>query len=48
MFTVISPKGRVMCFYIKSVAELYALNCGGTMISEDVLKTPVDKDSVCM
>lgn len=41
-FTVISPLGKVMCFYIRSVAEMYRLNCGGVLVCSDVLDTLVD------
>jgi hypothetical protein len=36
-YTVITPAGKVMMFYIKSVAELYASNSGGTLVDESVL-----------
>ena len=34
-YTVITPLGKVMCFYIKSVAEMYALNTRGTLIGDE-------------
>jgi hypothetical protein len=34
-YTVITPLGKIMCFYIKSVAELYATNTGGTLIGDE-------------
>ena len=36
-YTVITPVGKVMCFYIKSVAEMYAKNSGGTLIGDEIL-----------
>lgn len=36
-YTVITPTGKVMMFYIKSVAEMYAINTRGTLIDESVL-----------
>jgi len=36
-YTVIFPSGKVMCFYSKAVAELYASNHNGTMMTEAVL-----------
>lgn len=36
-YTVIFASGKVMCFYNKTVAELYALNYNGTMLTEEVL-----------
>jgi hypothetical protein len=32
MYTVIFPTGRVMQFYVKSVAQLYAQNGRGTLV----------------
>ena len=32
MYTVIFPSGRVMQFYVKSVAQLYAQNGRGTLV----------------
>jgi hypothetical protein len=34
-YTVITPLGKIMCFYIKSVAEMYALNTRGTLIGDE-------------
>ena len=36
-YTVIYPSGKVMCFYVKSVAELYASINRGTLVDESVL-----------
>lgn len=38
-YTVISPSGKVMCFYIRSVAELYRNNCNGTLVCSDILES---------
>ena len=37
-YTVIFSTGKVLCFYIKEVAEMYALSYNGTMLSDKVLK----------
>lgn len=36
-YTVIFASGKVLCFYNKTVAELYVLNYNGTMLTEEVL-----------
>jgi len=36
-FTLITPKGKVYTFYIKSVAETYQQAYGGTIITNGVL-----------
>jgi len=36
-YTLITSKGRVMQFYQKSVAELYQLNLGGVVFTQQVL-----------
>jgi len=36
-YTVICPSGKVLCFYVKSVAELYATLNRGTLVCSDVL-----------
>jgi hypothetical protein len=38
-YTLITRKGRVMTFFIKSVAELYLEIEGGTLINETVAQT---------
>ncbi len=37
-YTVFFPNGRIMCFYVRSVAELYASNSGGVLIGEEILR----------
>ena len=37
-YTVIIPNGKVMSFYIKSVAETYARAYKGTLIDVNVMK----------
>ena len=36
-YTLITPKGKVYTFYIKSVAETYQQAYGGIVITNDVL-----------
>lgn len=37
-YTLITRTGRVMQFYVKSVAELYLSINGGVLMTNDVLK----------
>jgi hypothetical protein len=41
-YTLITSKGRIMQFYVKSVAELYQSLNGGVVFTQQVLET-VDK-----
>jgi hypothetical protein len=41
MYTVIFPSGRVMQFYVKSVAQLYAQNGRGTLV--DLQESALDR-----
>lgn len=41
-YTLITSKGRVMQFYIRSVAELYQAKEGGVVFTQQILET-VDK-----
>jgi hypothetical protein len=36
-YTVITKMGKVQTFFIKSVAELYAINHGGVVITPQIL-----------
>ena len=36
-YTLITSKGKVMQFYQKSIAELYQLNLGGVVFTQQVL-----------
>lgn len=36
-YTVICSSGKVMCFYLKSVAEMYAVIHRGVLVSPEVL-----------
>ena len=36
-FTLITKNGRIMQFYVQSVAEMYRNLYGGVLVSEDVL-----------
>jgi len=36
-YTLITSKGKVMQFYQKSIAELYQLNLGGVVITQQIL-----------
>ena len=38
-YTLITAKGRIMQFYIKSVAELYLSIEGGTLFDNSVVQT---------
>lgn len=38
-YTVICSSGKVMCFYVKSVAELYATLHKGTLVSNEVFES---------
>ena len=44
-YTLITSQGRVMQFYIKSVAELYQAKEGGVVFTQQILET-VDKTKV--
>ena len=44
-YTLITSKGRIMQFYVKSVAELYQSLNGGVVFTQQVLET-VDKTTV--
>jgi len=37
-YTVIYPNGKVMCFYVRAVAEMYALINNGTLVTEAILE----------
>jgi hypothetical protein len=37
-YVLITKTGRVMCFYVKAVAELYQTLNGGVICSEEVVK----------
>ena len=36
-YTLLTSEGRVMCFYVKSVADLYQSLYGGVVFSSQVL-----------
>ena len=36
-FTLIMPSGRVMCFFVKAVAETFQLAYGGVIVTPEVL-----------
>jgi hypothetical protein len=38
-YTVICPSGKVLCFYVKSVAELYATLNRGFVVSNEVFSS---------
>jgi hypothetical protein len=44
-YTLITSQGRVMQFYIKSVAELYQAKEGGVVFTQQILEK-VDKTTV--
>lgn len=37
-YTVIYPTGKIMVFYVKAVAELYATINNGTLVCESVFE----------
>lgn len=41
-YTLITSNGRIMQFYIKSVAELYQRINGGVVFTQQILTTPVE------
>lgn len=41
-YTLITAKGKVFCFYIKEMADMYATLYGGTVITEEVLDTETE------
>jgi hypothetical protein len=45
-YTLITRKGRVMQFYVQSVAELYQTIEGGVVFTQQVLETEVDAKTV--
>lgn len=38
-YTLITPTGRVMTFYVLAVAELYQVINGGTIVTANVLES---------
>ena len=48
-YTLITKTGKVMQFYVKSLADTYQLNLGGVVLTQQVLSTetvannPVDQ-----
>jgi len=38
-YTLILPSGKVMCFFVESVAKLYQNIYRGTLITENVLES---------
>ena len=38
-YTLILPSGRIMCFFVESVARLYQSIYRGTLVTESVLET---------
>lgn len=44
-YTLITRKGKIMCFYIQGMAELYQQLHGGVIVVETVM-TEVEKEMV--
>ena len=44
-YTLITPTGRVMTFYVLAVAELYQVINGGTIVTANVFE-PVEMEIV--
>lgn len=47
-YTLITAQGKIMCFYVKAVAEMYQAINGGVVITQQILSTetaqiPVDQ-----
>jgi hypothetical protein len=47
-YTLITAQGKIMCFYVKAVAEMYQSLKGGIVITQQILSTetaqiPVDQ-----
>ena len=38
-YTLITPKGKVMAFNVKAVAELYQVINGGVIVTNEILET---------
>jgi hypothetical protein len=36
-YTLITAKGKIYCFYVKNMADMYATLYGGTVITEEIL-----------
>ena len=41
-YTLILPNGKLVQFYIRSVAEMYQTINGGTLVSEDILQEAME------
>ena len=41
-YTLITKEGKVMCFYIKAVAETYQTFLGGVVLSQQILSQESD------
>jgi hypothetical protein len=37
-YTLITPKGKIMQFYLKSTAEMYQRLKGGVLVTNDILE----------
>jgi hypothetical protein len=37
-YTLITAQGKIMCFYVKAVAEMYQAINGGVVITQQVLQ----------
>jgi hypothetical protein len=46
-YTLILPNGKIMMFYIQSVAELYKQINGGAIVTSELLKV-CNEDSGCL
>jgi hypothetical protein len=38
-YTVITKTGKVMCFYVKAVADMYLVINGGVLCEDNILET---------
>jgi hypothetical protein len=42
-YTLITRKGKIMCFYIQGVAELYQQLYGGTIVTDSAIQQEKEK-----
>lgn len=41
-YTLITKTGKVMCFYVKAVADMYLVINGGVLVEESILQTTLE------
>ena len=45
-YTLITAQGKIMCFYVKAVAEMYQALNGGVVITQQILDAETVQISV--